>query len=192
MGAWPGPDTSPLRARSQKLEDEADVSAVCRKRRIVSVVPHFYRRHGVLDLLLCRRSPPTRRLANSELLGNADLYILPAAAGLRNVARLEVRSADRSLLRREHHLPYGLLGSARADVVLLHHQGASPKSQCAQTRSLEHQTLLCGKAITVGAGHERSECKPDRAQPSSNDRARFLIPQDLMPWIVRGHRPCLQ
>ena len=39
----------------------------------------------------------------------------------------------------------------------------------------------------VGAVHEQSECQPDRAQPSGNDRARFGGRGDFDLRIVRGH-----
>jgi hypothetical protein len=44
----------------------------------------------------------------------------------------------------------------------------------------------------VGTVDERSECKPDRAQPSGNDRAGSSILECFELRNARGHRPRLQ
>src|SRR6186713_1893450 len=117
MGFRSGPGSTTLFSCSAQLADAQNVSLVRRKRIFLPVVPYLHRRYRVLDYLLFRRTSAQRRLTYSQFLGNGDLLVLFAAAGMRNMAGFQIRSENRSFVSREHHLSNGLLDASCSHIL---------------------------------------------------------------------------
>src|SRR5689334_21622907 len=90
VGARPWTSVAPSFEHLSSLALAPHVSALLRKRSVLSVVSHVHRCHRVLGVLLCGRTSATRRISAAEFLGHASLYVLSGAARMWHLARFQI------------------------------------------------------------------------------------------------------